>query len=209
MLLYDNAHAPSPRRVRIFLKEKKIEVRTVPVDILEGGNLQPDFLEVNPRGLLPVLRLDDGSTIDETVAICRYFEELHPEPPLMGSTPLEKAVIESWQRRMEFDGMAGVADVFRNSIPPMANRGVPGRSGDPQISELIDRGKATVAGFYRMLDNRLAGSRYLAGDRFTIADITALCTVDFAAFAGMPIPERHASTLRWHQAVSSRPSARA
>jgi glutathione S-transferase len=190
MLLYDNAHAPSPRRVRIFLKEKGIEVRTVQVDILGGGNLAPEFLAISPRGLLPVLRLDDGAVIDETVAICRYFEELHPRPALLGSTPLEKALVESWQRRVELDGMAGVADVFRNSLPAMANRGVPGRVGDPQIAQLVDRGRISVARFYKMLDDRLAGSRYLAGDRFTIADITALCTIDFATFAGMPIPER-------------------
>lgn len=209
MLLYDNAHAPSPRRVRIFLKEKNINVRTEQVDILAGGNLQPDFLALSPRGLLPVLRLDDRTIIDETVAICRYFEEIHPAPPLLGSTPLEKAVVESWQRRAELDGMAGVADVFRNSAPFMTDRGVPGRAGDPQIAQLVERGRITVARFYRMLDDRLAGARYLAGDCFSIADITALCTVDFAAFARLPIPDRHANARRWHRDVSSRPSAAA
>jgi len=163
MLLYDNRHAPSPRRVRIFLKEKDIDVPTVPVDILEGGNLAPDFQRVSPRGLLPVLRLDDGTVIDETDAICRYFEELKPEPSLFGLTAVEKALVASWSRRAEFDGMAGVADVFRNSVPPMANRGVPGRSGDPQIPQLVERGKITVARFYQMLDDRLASARYLAG----------------------------------------------
>lgn len=206
MLLYDNVHAPSPRRVRIFLREKDIEIRTMPVDIIEGGNLHPDFLKISRRGLLPVLQLDDGTIIDETVAICRYFEELHPAPALMGATALEKAVIESWQRRMEFDGMTGVAEVFRNSMAPMADRGVPGRSGDPQIPQLIDRGKRTVARFYESLDDRLGSSPYLAGDSFTIADITALCTVDFATFAGMPVPPGHSNTKRWHQQVSARPS---
>ena len=206
MLLYDNRHAPSPRRVRIFLKEKDIDVPTVPVDILEGGNLAPDFQRVSPRGLLPVLRLDDGTVIDETDAICRYFEELKPEPSLFGLTAVEKALVASWSRRAEFDGMAGVADVFRNSVPPMANRGVPGRSGDPQIPQLVERGKITVARFYQMLDDRLAGARYLAGDRFSIADITALCTIDFSTFAGMTIPDDHANVRRWHKDVSARPS---
>jgi len=207
MLLYDNRHAPSPRRVRIFLKEKDIDVPTVPVDILEGGNLAPDFQRVSPRGLLPVLRLDDGTVIDETDAICRYFEELKPEPSLFGLTTVEKALVASWSRRAEFDGMAGVADVFRNSVPPMANRGVPGRSGDPQIPQLVERGKITVARFYQMLDDRLASARYLAGDRFSIADITALCTIDFSTFAGMTIPGDHANVRRWHRVVSARPSA--
>jgi glutathione S-transferase len=206
MLLYDNRHAPSPRRVRIFLKEKDIEVPTAPVDLLEGGNLMPDFQRVSPRGLLPVLRLDDGTIIDETDAICRYFEELKPEPSLFGLTAVEKALVASWSRRAEFDGMAGAADVFRNSVPPMANRGVPGRTGDPQIPQLVERGKITVARFYQMLDDRLAGARYLAGDRFSIADITALCTIDFSTFAGMTIPDDHANVRRWHKDVSVRPS---
>jgi glutathione S-transferase len=209
MLLYDNRHAPSPRRVRMFLKEKDIEVPTEPVDILEGGNLKPDFLQVSSRGLLPVLRLDNGTIIDETVAICRYFEELKPEPALFGLTPLEKALVESWSRRAEFDGMAGVADVFRNSAPPMANRGVPGRTGDPQIPQLVDRGRTAVARFYQMLEDRLGGAQYLAGDRFSIADITALCTIDFSTFAGMSIPDPHINVRRWHKDVSDRPSANA
>jgi len=207
MLLYDNRHAPSPRRVRIFLKEKGIDVPTVPVDILAGGNLTPDFMQVSPRGLLPVLCLDNGMIIDETVAICRYFEEIKPEPSLFGLTPLDKALVESWSRRAEFDGMGGVADVFRNSVPLMANRGVPGRTGDPQIPQLVDRGRITVARFYQMLDDRLAHSRYLAGDQFSVADITALCTIDFSAFAGMPIPDEDTNVRRWHKDVSQRPGA--
>jgi glutathione S-transferase len=209
MLLYDCAGAPSPRRVRIFLKEKRIEIPTKQINIVEGANLKTDFLKINPRGLLPVLQLDDGTSIDETVAICRYFEHTNPDPPLMGTTALEQALVESWQRRIEFDGMAGVADVFRNSAPPMVDRGVPGRMGDAQIAQLVGRGRASVTRFYEMLNDRLGDSRYVAGEKFTIADITTLCTVDFAVFAGMPIPERHANTERWHAEVSSRPSSSA
>jgi glutathione S-transferase len=209
MLLYDNRHAPSPRRVRIFLHEKAIELPTAPVDILGGGNLTTDFLKVSPRGLVPVLLFQDGTIIDETVAICRYFEEIKPQPALFGTTPLEKGLVESWQRRVELDGMGGVAEIFRNSAPPMANRGVAGRAGDPQIPQLVERGKITVARFYQMLDERLAASRYVAGDRFSIADITALCTIDFATFAGVGIPRSHINVKRWHEDVSARPSAAA
>jgi glutathione S-transferase len=210
MILYDSKLAPNPRRVRIFVTEKNLEIPTISVDILAGENLRPEYRLVNPRGLLPTLKLDDGTCIDETVAICRYFEETCPEPNLMGMNPLEKAAIESWQRHMEFDGMLAVGEAFRNSFPAFKNRGL---AGVPYmvkaIPELAERGADSVQRFYGQLERRLEESQFVAGARFTIADITALCVVDFAEFANLPVPEGNIRTKHWHAAVSARPSAAA
>ena len=209
MKLYDCQMAPNPRRVRVFLAEKGVDIPKTEVSIIEGENLKPEYLAVNPRGLLPTLELDDGNRIDETVAICRYIEETQPEPNLMGRDALEKAQIESWQRRMEFDGLNPTGEMFRNSFDPFKNRGLPGLENVQAIPELAARGKAGVERFYERLERRLSQSSYIAGERYTIADITALCVVDFASFAKMGIPEANANTKRWHADVSSRPSAKA
>ncbi len=209
MKLYDCQMAPNPRRVRVFLAEKGVDIPKTEVSIIEGENLKPEYLAVNPRGLLPTLELDDGNRIDETIAICRYIEETQPEPNLMGRDALEKARIESWQRHMEFDGLNPTGEMFRNSFDPFKNRGLPGLENVQAIPELAARGKAGVERFYERLEQRLSQSAYVAGERYTIADITALCVVDFASFAKMGIPEANTSTKRWHADVSSRPSAQA
>ncbi len=209
MKLYDCQMAPNPRRVRVFLAEKGVDIPKTEVSIIEGENLKPEYLAVNPRGLLPMLELDDGNRIDETIAICRYIEETHPEPNLMGQDALEKAQIESWQRHMEFDGLNPTGEMFRNSFDPFKNRGLPGLENVQAIPELAARGKAGVERFYERLEQRLSQSTYIAGERYTIADITALCVVDFASFAKMGIPEANTNTKRWHADVSARPSAKA
>lgn len=211
MKLYDCKMAPNPRRVRIFLAEKGIDLPKVEVSIVEGENLKPEYLRVNPRGLLPVLELADGTRLDETIAICRYLEEANPEPNLMGRSPLEKATIESWQRHMEFDGMVAVSEVVRNSIPVFSTRGLPGVTQPVSaIPALIERGTNSVKRFYERLEQRLSESEYVGGNRFTIADITALCAVDAATNrANLPIPAGNKNTQRWHAAVSARPSAKA
>ncbi len=209
MKLYDCQMAPNPRRVRVFLAEKGVDIPKTEVGIIEGENLKPEYLAVNPRGLLPTLELDDGNRIDETIAICRYIEETQPEPNLMGRDALEKAQIESWQRHMEFDGLNPTGEMFRNSFDPFKNRGLPGLENVQAIPELAARGKAGVERFYERLEQRLSQSTYIAGERYTIADITALCVVDFASFAKMGIPEANTNTKRWHADVSSRPSAKA
>ena len=209
MKLYDCQMAPNPRRVRVFLAEKGVDIPKTEVGIIEGENLKPEYLAVNPRGLLPTLELDDGNRIDETIAICRYIEETQPEPNLMGRDALEKAQIESWQRHMEFDGLNPTGEMFRNSFDPFKNRGLPGLENVQAIPELAARGKAGVERFYERLEQRLSQSTYIAGERYTIADITALCVVDFASFAKMGIPEANTNTKRWHTDVSSRPSAKA
>lgn len=210
MKLYDMRLAPNPRRVRMFLAEKGIEVPMIEVNIRSGENLQPDFLAVNPRGLLPTLQLDDGTIIDETTAICRYFEESQPEPPLMGSTPVEKAMIECWTRRMEFDAGLPVVDAFRNSYPAYAaERAVPGRTGLKAIPELAERGLSRLAEFYPFIDRRLGECAHVAGPEFSVADITLLCIADFARALKMPVPEELPNFSRWHAEVSARPSAKA
>ncbi len=210
MKLYDCKMAPNPRRVRIFLAEKGVTIPTVEVSIIDGENLKPEYLRVNPRGLLPVLELDDGTRLDETVAICRYIEELHPQPSLMGVKPLEKAVIESWQRHMEFDGLSAVSEVLRNSFPAFSSRGLPGVTKPvPAIPALVERGTASVKRFYERLEQRLGETEFIAGERFSIADITALCVVDVAGRIKMSIPEENKNSQRWYAAVSSRPSAAA
>jgi glutathione S-transferase len=209
MKLYDMRVAPNPRRVRVFLAEKGIEVPTVEINIRAGENLTPEFLAINPRGVLPTLQLEDGTVIDESTAICRYFEELRPDPPLMGRTPLEKAMIECWARRVEFDAGQPVMDAFRNSFPPYAERAVSGKSGNKAIPELVERGKARLVDFYATIDRRLAESEYVAGPAFSIADITLLCIADFARAVKLPTPEGCEHFARWHAQVSARPSAKA
>lgn len=209
MKLYDMRVAPNPRRVRVFLAEKGIEVPKVEINIRAGENLQPQFLAINPRGVLPTLQLEDGTIIDESVAICRYFEELRPDPPLMGRTALEKAMIECWTRRVESDAGHPVMDAFRNSYPPYAERAVPGKAGAKAIPELAERGRARLADFLPAIDRHLAESEYIAGPVFTIADITALCILDFARAVKLPWPENLPQLARWHAQVAARPSAQA
>ncbi|MBB4631161.1 glutathione S-transferase family protein [Sphingosinicella soli] len=207
MKLYGMPRAPNPRRVTIFLAEKGIPIEIQEVNVAEGGNRTPEYLAVNPRGVIPALVLDDGTVIDESIAICRYFEALHPEPNLMGRDAKEIAVIESWQRRIEFDGMLAIASVYRNTQPLFANRAQPGGGPDTaQIPALAERGHLLLPGFFAMLNQRLGESPYVAGDRYTVADISAIVAIDFARWIKVRIPENHANTLRWHAEVTDRPS---
>lgn len=207
MKLYGMNRAPNPRRVTIFLAEKGIPIEIEEVNVAEGANRTPEYLAVNPRGLVPALVLDDGTVIDESIAICRYFETLHPEPNLMGRDAKEAAVIECWQRRIEFDGLFTIASIYRNTQPLFANRAQPGGGPDTaQIPELAERGRLLLPGFFAMLNNRLGETPYVGGDRYTIADISAIVAIDFARWIKARIPENHANTLRWHAEVTERPS---
>jgi glutathione S-transferase len=206
MKLYDCLIAPNPRCVRIFLDEKGIEIEKQEINILVGENLKPEFLAVNPRAIVPVLELDDGTRIDEAAAIWRYFESLHPDPPLMGRTPVEKAIVESWERRADQDGMLSARDYIRNQFPLFAGRGHPSRSIDPQIPELIERGKNGMTAFHDLLEVQLEKSEFVACDTFTVADITALCAVDLGVLGEYPGLDRYPAIRRWHAAVNARPS---
>ena len=214
MKLYDTKLAPNPRRVRIFMAEKGITCETEQVDIVKGENLEEAYLAVNPRGLVPTLVLDDGTVLDESAAICRYLEETHPEPPLMGTGALGKAQVEARQRHMEFDGLLGAAGGggrhSANAFPLFSSRGLAGSSGVEAIPALVERGTNTVLQFYRRLNEDLADSAFVAGDSFSFADITALCVVDFATGAArIGVPDDCENLKRWHAEVSARPSAAA
>jgi glutathione S-transferase len=201
MKLYESAAAPNPRRVRIFLAEKGISVPIVPVDIGKAENRQPAFLARNPFGGVPVLELDDGSFLAESVAICRYFEETHPEPALMGTDARDRAIVEMWQRRMELDLFNLATGAFRNTHKFFAGR-------IPQVPEYGEVCREAARKRLAWLNDELAGRPFIAGDRYTIADITALCAIDFGRVSDIRIAPDQKHLARWHEAVSSRPSAK-
>ena len=211
MLLYDQQNAPNPRRVRIFLAEKGLTCARKQINIVKAENLTAEFLEVNPRGRLPTLLLDDGTVLDESVAICRYLEERYPNPPLMGTDALSKARIEARHRHVEFDGLLPASEVFRNAYPRFKSRGVGGNVGPIEaIPELVTRGKMLISIFFERLEAELSKSSYVVGSEFSIADITALCTLDFATTsARIPFPENCLAVKNWYQKVNERPSASA
>jgi len=195
----------------MFIAEKGLDIPRVEIDILGGENLKPAYLAVNPRGLLPLLELDDGTRFDEVMAICRYLDEMFPAPPLLGRSPVERARVESLQRQMEFDGMIAVSEIFRNQHPEFAHRSIPGGGGAsiPAIPQLIERGTQSLGRFFDAVERYLKGNEFIIGDLFTIVDITALCAVDFAAWVDIAIPKENVETQRWYAAVSRRASATA
>jgi glutathione S-transferase len=209
MKLYDYAPAPSPRRVRMFLAEKGLEIETVQVDLAAGAEFVAPFVHLNPRCVVPLLELDDGTCIGEAAVICRYLEALHPEPPLHGTTPEQRALIEMWDRAMEEDGFRAVAEVVRNTSPAFADRALTGQQCYPQLPELAERGARRTRQFMDDLDARLGVSPFVAGPEFSVADITAFVCVGFARWARVKPESRHTHLLRWHEAIAARPSANA
>ncbi|WP_316173546.1 MULTISPECIES: glutathione S-transferase [unclassified Bradyrhizobium] len=209
MRLYDSATAPSPRRVRIFLSEKGLTIPTVQLDLRAGEQFRPEFRALNPQCTVPVLQLDSGAAITDIIAICRYLEELHPEPALMGRSAEERAVIECWVRRIEWDGIYAIQEAFRNSAPGLEHRALPGPLPLEQIAALAERGRLRVAHYFAWLDARLADHAFVCGPDFTIVDISAMVTVDFAVRAKLDPPDHLHHLARWYGVVSSRPSAKA
>ena len=209
MQFYDCATAPSPRRVRIFLAEKGITVPTIQVDLRKGEHLQPAFRKINPECTVPVLVLDDGATIADAIAICHYFEELQPSPPLIGATPAERAATVAWNRRIERDGFYAVMEAFRNSTPGLKGRALPGPYNYEQIQALAERGRARVGHFFQWMNEHLTSREFISGDHYTFADISTQIAVDFAKWAKLPIPETCPALAAWHARVSARPSAKA
>jgi glutathione S-transferase len=203
MKLFDGGRAPNPRRVRIYLAEKGIEVPLVPIDMGALEHKRETVSSRNPLMRLPVLELDDGTIITESIAICRYFEELHPEPPLFGRGALGKALVEMWQRRMELNLLAVVAAAFRHIHPAMKEWEV------PQLPEWGELNKPKAVEFLHILDRELAGREFAAGDEFSVADITGLIAIDFMKPARIQVPAECPNVVRWHKALSARPSATA
>ena len=209
MKFYDCATAPSPRRVRIFLAEKGVSIDTVQVDLRNGEQFTPAFRAINPDCTVPALVLEDGTVIADAVAICHYIEELYPDPPLIGTTPQERAVVIALNRQIERDGFYAAMDAFRNTAKGLKGRALPGAHDYEQIPELAERGRARVEHFFRDMNARLAGRDYMAGSRYTIADISAMVLTDFAGWAKLKVPDDCADLRRWHASVSARPSAKA
>lgn len=203
MKLYDGGRAPNPRRVRIFLAEKGISVPLEPVDIGAKAHLSEAFTAINPLQRLPVLILDDGTVLTESIAICRYFEALHPQPPLFGTDAKSMALIEMWQRRLELTLYLSVQAVFRHLHPAMKGFEV------PQVAEWGEANKPRVMDFLALLNRELAGRRFIAGDDFSVADITGLVTLDFFKPAKLTLPSELAHVARWHSDLAARPSAKA
>jgi len=209
MKLYDFSQAPNPRRVRIFIAEKGLDIPAEEIDLGTRAQLGNEYLQVNPLGEAPVLITDDGHTLTESTAICHYLEGQHPEPNLLGVTPLEKAQIMMWDRRIELHGFAAVAEAFRNSSPRFVDRSVTGTENYPQIPALVERGTARSVTAFENLNTRLGETEYVAGDRFTLADITAFVLCGFARWIKQGPADSHSNTQRWLSAVSARPSAEA
>lgn len=204
--LYDCATAPSPRRARILLAEKGVTCETIQVDLRSGEQFGDAFRRVNPQCTVPVLLTEDGLRLTDNAAITAYIEAQYPDPPLLGRTPEEKAEIASWNWRVEFEGLLSIAEGLRNSAPAMANRALPGPVDYQQIPELAQRGFAKAQQFLINLNERLAERNFIATDRLSIADITAVVAVDFARIIKVKPGEEHPHLLRWRSALAQRAS---
>ncbi len=209
MKFYDCKTAPSPRRVRIFLAEKGVDLETVQIDLGKGEQFSDEFRAVNPDCTVPVLELDDGSRISEVTAICQYIEDLNPEPALFGSSPEERARVSMWNAKVEQLGLSAMMDAFRNSAKGLVDRALPGPESYVQLPELAERGRRRVSHFFERLNNQLADNTYVAGDNYSIADISAMVLVDFAGWIKIGIPDDVEHVARWYSDVSKRPSAAA
>jgi len=208
MKLYQNAGSPNSRRVRIFLAEKGLSIPLIPIDFSKGEQHSDAYRAINSRRVVPTLVLEDGTAIGEVPAILRYLEEIHPQTPLHGESAKERALVTMWERRVEQEGFASVMEAIRNTVPGLKGRAIAGPHDYEQIPELVERSKLRVKNFLTDLDTRLTEVPFVAGEHYSIADITALVTVDFAAKAiNVPLPDEHASLRRWYELVSKRPSA--
>ena len=201
--LYDSKMAPNPRRTRIFLAEKGIALPTEQVDMMKMEHKTPEYTAINPLQRMPSLVLDDGTVITESIAICRYFEAVQPAPPLFGVGPKEIALVEMWNRRCEINFFANVAAVFRHLHPAMKELEV------PQVPAYAEAMRPRAIWFLELLEKELASREFIAGERYSVADITTLVAVDFMKPARLAMPENLANVKRWHAAVSARPSAKA
>ena len=204
---YDCSTAPSPRRARIFIAEKALEIDTIEVDLGNGEHLGEEFRRINPHCSVPVLTLDDGTALTENAGIAAFLEHYCPEPPLLGSDSKQIGLTAMWNARIELEGLLPVADAFRNRSKGLKDRAVVGPKNFAQIPALSERGFARAEEFFAMLDSTLAERPYIAGNNFSVADITALCVVDFAAWIKLTPHNDQTNLRRWHAEVSSRPSA--
>lgn len=204
--LYDCATAPSPRRARILLAEKGVPHHTVQVDLKAGEQMGETYRAINPQCTVPALVTEEGAVLSDNAAIAAYIEARYPQPALLGTTPLEKAEVASWQWRIEFEGLMAIAETLRNSSPAMANRALPGPVDYAQIPDLAQRGLARLQNFFATLNERLDGRDFVAAGQFSIADITAVVAVDFARIVKVKPGEQHPHLVRWRAAMGERAS---
>ncbi len=209
LTFYDYTPAPSPRRARIFMAEKGVTAENIQIDMAKAEQLTDEFKAINPSCTIPVLKLEDGTTLTENDGIAAYLEAAYPEPPLLGVTPEEKGLVANWQSRMMFEGLLAVAETLRNSSPGMKDRATTGPINYAQIPELAERGRARLTVFMDTLNERLKDREFIAIDTYSYADITAQVTVDFAKWVKVTPTDDHTDLQRWHAAVSARPSASA
>ena len=208
MKFYDCKMAPSPRRARIFIAEKGLEIETVEVDLGTQEQLTPEFQAINPYCTVPVLELDDGTRLLSSSGIWRYLEAAYPEPPLMGTTPEEKGVIADLQWRIEMDGLMAVGEALRNSAPRMKDRALTGPVNYAQNPALAERGRARVEHFLAGVDDMIGDKPFVAGDTYSIADIDLLVVIDFAKWLKLGLPEGATRARAWHEKVSERASSK-
>lgn len=207
MKFYDCSTAPSPRRVRMFLAEKELDIPVIQIDLRNGEQFSESFRALNPDCTVPVLELDDGTCLTEVFAICQYLEDRFPERSLFGSNAVDAALATQWNIKIEQQGLGAIAEVLRNQAKGFEGRALTGPAGYEQIPALVERGRQRAADFMRRLDQQLATSTYVAGKDFTIADITAMVFTDFAAWIKLEVPANATNLLRWKALVADRPSA--
>lgn len=207
LTFYDCQTAPSPRRARIFIAEKGIKVETVEIDLRKGEQMSESFRKINPRCAVPSLVTEDGHAISENLAIAHYLEALHPTPPLMGTTPLEQAMVLEWNWRCEFEGLAAVAEILRNSSPHMKGRAMTGPRNIEQLPELAERGRIRLSYFYEDLNAQLSQNEFVAGDHYSLADITALVMVDFSKWVKAQPDDTLSALWTWHAKAAARPAS--
>lgn len=207
MKFYDCKTAPSPRRVRIFIAEKRIDIESIEVDLANREQLGTEFKEINPDCTVPVLELDDGTRLTEIFAICQYLDEAFPEPQLMGVSTVDRALVTMWNTKIEHQGLAAMAECLRNRVKGMQGRALTGPDDYAQIPELVDRGRRRFEIFMKKMDRHLKDSAFVVGDAFTIADISLLVAIDFAAWSKISIDEGMVNLRRWYEVVSARPGA--
>ncbi len=207
MKFYDCATAPSPRRARMFIAEKGLNIERIDISIARGEQLTPEFLAINPAGTLPALITETGAVLSENIAIATYLEAIAPNPPLLGTNPEEKALVAQWNAMSEQQCGMAIAEVLRNTHPKMNNRALPGPHNFTQIPALAERGSARLTTFFETLNDHLQNTAYLAGAHFSLADITCFVMIDFARVIRREIPHSHVHSLRWFNAIKKRPSA--
>lgn len=209
MKLYDYAKAPNPRRARMVFAEKRVDVERIEIDLGAKAQFDGAFQAVNPRCTVPALVLDDGTVLTENSAIVRYMEEMYPDPPLLGRTPIEKALVAEWTTRVEWEGLMGVAEALRNTSKFFKDAAITGTHAYTQLPELAERGRHRAEAFYDVLDARLADNAYLAGEHFSAADIVGYVFIGFSGWIKLKPREELKHLAAWHEAIAARPSASA